>query len=98
MARPGREFSQRAVARRRTLYADGAQQHAVRSDDRGSQGLHTPLEDEHAAVSARGTERGGPGIRVLRVHDRGNLGESLKDTRCRFWRCEVRTRLLAAVT
>ena len=31
---------------------DGSRSHAVRSDDRGSEGLHPAVEDEHAALPA----------------------------------------------
>ena len=39
----------------------------VRSDDRGSEGLHAAVEDEHAALPAAGEERAAHGIQVRRV-------------------------------
>ena len=47
--------------------------HAVRGDDRGSEGVHAALEDEHAALPARRIGRRAAGIRVLRLLDRGKL-------------------------
>ena len=40
---------------------------AVRGHDRRSEGVHAPVEDEHAAVPAAGTERAAHGIQVRRV-------------------------------
>ena len=75
VVRSRRQLPQRAAARRRALHADRSEPHALRSDDRGSQGLHPAVEDEHAALPARRAERRAAGIRVLRVPDRGKLDE-----------------------
>ena len=46
----------------------------VRGDDRGSEGIHAAVEDEHAALSSRGTQRAAVRISVRAVCGRRDLG------------------------
>ena len=56
LVRPGRELPQRGAARRRALHADRPRPSPVRSDHRRSESVHAAVEDQHAALSARGKE------------------------------------------
>ena len=70
LVRSRREFSQRRAARGGALHAHQSGCDLLRSDDRGSQGLHASLEDQHAAVPAPGEERAASGFQVRGVRGR----------------------------
>jgi hypothetical protein len=59
---------------RRALHADGGQPSSVRSDDRGSEGFHAAVEDQHAALPPDGAERPAARVQVPRVHRGDALG------------------------
>ncbi len=46
----------------------------VRGDDRGSEGVHPSLEDQHAAVPSPGEERATPRVQVRRVRRGTDVG------------------------
>ena len=60
-------FHSDALARGRALHAHERRRHLVRGDDRGSQGLHPSVEDEHAAVSSSGAQRAAHGFQMRGV-------------------------------
>ena len=81
LARPRRELPQRGAARRRALHADRTGPHALRGHDRGPEGLHAAVEDEHAALSAAGGERRAARVRVSVVPARRHVGQAQRASR-----------------
>src|SRR5437867_10110747 len=73
VVRPGRELPQRRASRRRAIYADGRRCASVRGDNRGSQGVHAPVEDEHAPLPPSREERADSGVQMHRVLRRAPL-------------------------
>ena len=73
VVRSRRQLPQRRAARRRALHADRPRPRAVRSDDRGSEGLHAAVEDEHAALPANREERAALRVQVRRVRRRADV-------------------------
>jgi hypothetical protein len=55
------------------VHTDVAVPPSVRGDDRGSEGLHSPVEDQPAPLPARRAARAAAGIQVRRVHRGAHL-------------------------
>ena len=73
LVRPRRQLPQRRAARRRALHADRRRHAAVRSDDRGSEGVHAAVEDQHAALSPARDRTRSCRIQVRRVRRRADV-------------------------
>ena len=54
---------------------------SLRGDDRGSEGVHAAVEDEHAAVPPAGAQRPAPGLRKCYTPARGTKGRPLNAQR-----------------
>src|SRR5690242_371743 len=67
MVRSRRQFSQRCASRDRALYARRSGSHQLRSDDRGSEGVHAPVEDDHDPQPPQREEFPVARVRVLFV-------------------------------
>ena len=80
LVRSVRQLPQRAAACRRTLHAHQPRRHQLRGDDRGSQGLHASVEDEHAALSTPGKERAADGLQVRRVRRGAHVRQAAQDS------------------
>ena len=70
------QLPQRCAARGRAHHGAQRRDAELRGDDRGSQGLHAALEDEHAALPPRGAQRADSGIQVRRIRGRSDLRAS----------------------
>ena len=67
VVRSRRELRQRVAARRRAIHAHRPDHMIVRGHDRGPEGVHATVEDQHAALSSRGEERAAARVQVRRV-------------------------------
>src|SRR5262245_33890534 len=64
VVRPGWEFPRRPLASDRALHADRPRPPELRGHDRGPDGLHQTLENEHAALSPQRAEPAAAGVRT----------------------------------
>src|SRR5213593_47628 len=67
LVRPGRQLPQRSPPRDRAIHTEEPRRPRLPGDDRGSESVHTPLEDPNASLPQTGAERAVDGVQVRRV-------------------------------
>src|SRR5947207_3654736 len=67
LVRPSRQLPQRSPPRDRAIHTQEPGRPRLRGDDRGSESVHTPLEDSNASLPQTGSERAVDGVQVRRV-------------------------------
>src|SRR5207249_12051953 len=67
LVRPSRQLPQRSPPRDRAIHTQEPGRPRLPGDDRGSEGVYTPLEDSNASLPQTGPERAVDGVQVRRV-------------------------------
>src|SRR5947199_204188 len=67
LVRPSRQLPQRSPPRDRAIHTQEPGRPRLPGDDRGSESVHTPLEDSNASLPQTGSERAVDGVQVRRV-------------------------------
>src|SRR5438046_9254081 len=67
LVRPSRQLPQRSPPRDRAIHTQEPGRPRLRGDDRGSESVHTPLEDPNASLPKTGSECAVDGVQMRRV-------------------------------